>query len=511
MTQARRGARLAVAACLLVAAARARAAELTVPGTKAKVDASGWVDGLAVAEIGGPRQRPQLLTELRLLGKWTPRLRTQLTLRGRVGGPFEGGHPGIVNLVHEFQNRTPSLEFNEAWAEYRLGDVQLRAGIQKFAWGKLDGLPPTDVLTPRDLHDPLVRDVEESKIGIPALSGTYFLPPIESLGLSELRAQLVYVPFAVPSRLPLVAERWFPPSINARPVIRFSADDVENLSGMDVGALRIPVTFRTLNDRAPRTLAESGVAFRLGGTWREMDWDVYHYTGPETGPNADLMVSLSARPLPGTRPVILAPADVHLRQVHDTIHMTGADWSAAFGGATVRAEAAFFVDRPYLRISGDLFSTQALAAIPRRRVDRIFGRLLGGQRARVPLEELFPDRDSVEWGVGADYLIDGWLPLVQLNQVAFLDGGPEQLYSDPETRVLGSLKKRVLGDTLELELRGIYALERAAWLAYPRATYRYGDHWRFRLGYLAPGGPLESYIGQYHRNDEFTLEARYGF
>jgi hypothetical protein len=188
--------------------------------------------------------------------------------------------------------------------------------------------------------------------------------------------------------------------------------------------------------------------------------------------------------------------------------MTGADWSAPIGGATVRAEVAVFQDRPYLRISRDLIE-QALTP----RVLRTFApRLIGeGKRTRIPLQELFPDRDSVEWGIGADYLIEGFLPLLQLNQVIFTDAGPEQLLSNPETRLLASLKKRFLQDTLELEVRGVYAFERAAWFVYPRATYRAGDHWRFRLGYLAPGGPLESMIGQFHANDEFTLEARYSF
>src|SRR6185295_742363 len=107
-------------------------------------------------------------------------------------------------------------------------------------------------------------------------------------GLSELRAQLVYIPFAVPSRLALAAERWFPPSVVARRVIRLSADDVEAAFGVARGA-RIPVTFRTLNNGPGHSLADGGIAFRFGGTWREMDWDIYHYTGPETGPNGDLV------------------------------------------------------------------------------------------------------------------------------------------------------------------------------------------------------------------------------
>src|SRR6185436_17111994 len=53
VSDARFGARL-VAVALLVAASSTHAASLTVPGTTARVEASGYVDGLAVAEIGGP-------------------------------------------------------------------------------------------------------------------------------------------------------------------------------------------------------------------------------------------------------------------------------------------------------------------------------------------------------------------------------------------------------------------------------------------------------------------------
>jgi len=505
----------AVAIVVVALAARAAAVELPVPGTAARVDASGYIDGLAVPELGGPTQRPQLLGLLRLDGRVTRALRLHLSLISRVGGPFEGAHAGIMDFDHEFQNHSPSGELNEAYAEYVQGDLQLRAGVQKFAWGKLDGAPPTDVLTPRDLHDPIVRDYEESKIGIPALQATYFLPALPSLDLSELRATLVYVPIAVPPRLALTQERWFPPSVNATSLIRFSAAEVTPVFDLPIPtAVRVPVDFHTLNKRPPRAFDDGAIAFRFGGTWRTVDWDVYHYSGAETAPDADLLVSVkTSRSFVDSRGILhlVAPADVHLRQAHDTIHMTGADWATAIGGATVRAELAWFVDRPYLRITSDLFSPQALAALPRAERMRIRDRVLAGKRANVPLGDLFTDRDSMEWGIGADYLVADFLPLLQVNQIVFLDEGPEQLYSDPETRLVASVRRRFLQDTLEAEVRGVYAIERAAWTIFPRITYRYGDHWRLRFGYLGIGGPLESYIGQFHRNDEFVLEARYSF
>ncbi|MGH7894975.1 MAG: hypothetical protein ACREQL_09910, partial [Candidatus Binatia bacterium] len=447
-------------------------------------------------------------------------LRAQLTLRGQVGGPFESQNPGILSLVHEFPDTTPSLGFNEAFAELRTGDLQVRAGIQKFAWGKLDGQPPTDVLSPRDLHDPIVRDYEESKIGIPALQATYFLPPVPSFDLTELRASLVYIPWAVPSRLALADERWFPPSISARELIpERQAERLVNgvLQEIDPGAppidldgpVRVPFTVRTRNAAPPKTFDAGGIAFRLAGTWREMDWSLSHYTGPDTGPNASLSAEAFCHDCVATLPAgqLAIRARSVLRQEHDVMHMTGADWSAVLAGATARAEVAVFQNRPYLAITRDLIAD----ALQPAQVAKYGPPLIVKGHARVPLGELFPRRNSVEWGVGADYLIQGFLPLLQVGQVIFTDSGPPQLLSNPETRLIGSIRRRFLQDTLEAEVRGVYAFERRAWFVFPRITYRLGDNWRLRTGYLGIGGPLDSYIGQFHANDEFVFEARYSF
>ena len=160
---------------MLLFALAARAAD--IPGTDGRITAGGYLDGLAVADTGGgPQQRPGALLDLHFDGVAYPWLRGHVDLRTRIGGPFEGGHPGIYNFVHEFQNRTPSLEFSEAYTDVHLRRADLRVGIQKVAWGKLDGVPPTDVVNPRDYHDPIVEDFEERKIGVPAVLGTYYLP-----------------------------------------------------------------------------------------------------------------------------------------------------------------------------------------------------------------------------------------------------------------------------------------------------------------------------------------------
>jgi len=493
---------IALGACLFPGAAAA----LEVPGSDGRLAVSGYLDGRAVADTGGgPRERPQALLDLRLDGTLTRALHTHLELRTRAGGPFEGGHPGLYNFNHTFQNRSPAVEVDESYADLHLHSADVRIGIQKVAWGKLDGVPPTDVVNPRDFHDPLVDDVEERKIGIPALLGTYYLPDVPRLGLTGLRTTLVYVPLAVPPRLALAEERWFPRS--TVPPARFVVPPAvaSRALGMPVATpLVIPVKFGTLNAHPPHQLDAGGVGLRLGGSWRESDWDVYHYTGPETGPDADLRPELILR---SAAPLRLRATSV-LRQAHDTIHMTGADWAMPIGGVTVRAEVANFLDRPYLRLASDLISPAALDALP---LHRVVQQLLRQGHAAVPLGDLFVNRDSVEWGVGADSLFHGFQPLVQVNQIALLESAPRLLIHDPETRVTTLLRRLLLRDRLELEVRATYAVERGAWFALPRASYLVNDDLRLRLGYLAIGGTHRSIIGQFHDNGEVVLQARYSF
>jgi hypothetical protein len=487
---------LAACACLLVGAP---AGAVVVPGSGGHVDAGGWIDGLAVVDAGGgERQRPRAWVGLRLDATGPRWLSAHLELRGRAGGPFEGGHPGAYNFDHAFQNYSPAAEASEAYLDVHLARADLRVGVQKVAWGKLDGVPPTDVVNPRDYHDPLVDDVEERKIGIPALLGTWYAPDLPRLALRGLRATLVWVPIAVPSRLALREERWFPRSTEPPAAVTVAAPPPFP------PRLRLPVRFGTANNRPGRALDEGGIALRIGGTWREQDWDVYHYTGPETGPDADL------------RPIVVADSlrrallhiDSVLRQANDRIHMTGADWAAPLGPFTVRAEGAWFVDRPYLRLGRDLISPAALARLP---TDRIAARLLRRGRAPVDLGDLFPTFDAVEWGVGADTVIAGFIPLLQVNQIVLLDRAPRLLIGDPETRVGLNVKKRLLAERLELELRGTYAAERGGWFLFPRASYLVRDDLRLRLGYLAVGGPRTSLIGQFARNDEVVFQARWSF
>jgi len=470
----------------------------------------GRLYGLAVVDTGGgPRQRPEAVGTLELQARPWRSLGSVLELRGRAGGPFEGGPgPAINNFNQAFQNYSPSLEFRQAFLEWRGRRTEVRAGIQTIAWGKLDGTPPTDVVNPRDWHDPFVVDefFEEQKIGIPALLGTQYLPDVTRAGLTDLRFEAAWIPWAVPARLPLALERWFPPTIEAVPpafCVR-----VQGLSFPEPacggGRIRVRSDFGTLNAGPPHALEDGGLAFRLRGAWKGADLELSHYSGPETGPNAELQI------VAFNKGSVVAPdirAAARLAQSHSIMHMTGAAVARPLGAFTVRAEAAWFVNHAYLRPAADVVGPVRAREVP---FDSAW-QVLEGRTLGIGVQQLFRRLDSVEWGIGADTVWRGFMPLLQVNQIVILGNAPRLLIANPETRLSGTLRRRFHGDRIEVDLRASWEIERGALYVFPRVSYQVVENIWLRAGYLTITGTPNSLFGQYRDNDEVVFQARMTF
>jgi hypothetical protein len=464
-----------VVACVLAATP---AVARTLPGSDGRVEVGGWIDGSAVLDTSsGPHQHPWGRSLLEADADLGRSFSLGFELRAEAGGPYRGETLGFNGFDDAFQNYSPAFDVGEAYVGWQHDRADLRAGIQLFAWGRLDGIPPTDVLNPRDYHDPIVEDPEERKIGVPAVSGTYYAPVDADADLSRLEVQLVYAPIAVPPRLALERERWFPASTVPARTLR-------------VGNAQLPLEFRTENDAPARTVGNGAVGLRIGGTWRSADWDAYYYAGPETGPNA----RLTADVLPSLA------IQSRFRQEHDTIQMIGGDSAFVVGPLSIRAEAAYFFGRPYLRLGSD---------VTREAVDRFVDTGGGPGPAWVP--DLFVDRDAFEWGVGADGVWYGIRPMVQISQIVLTESAPRLLIGDPETRLTVNVRKAIFQERVELEVRGVQAFESGGWFWLPRVAYVPRDDLRLRVGFLAIGGSKNSMIGQFKDNDEVVFDVRWSY
>ncbi len=105
-----------------------------------------------------------------------------------------------LRFAYDARTRSPEFGLGEAYATLFLPSVDLSAGREVVAWGRLDLLSPLDVLNPRDLSSPL----DQAKMPVGMVHATAY-PDAE--GRYQLEA--VWIPFFAPSVPP--AGEWAPP------------------------------------------------------------------------------------------------------------------------------------------------------------------------------------------------------------------------------------------------------------------------------------------------------------
>jgi hypothetical protein len=473
---------------------------------------NGYVqgDGILRVDRDTPQQHVGGQLLLQLAASPHQRLHVFLETRSMIGGPIlHRDGAGIVNLSDTFQNDSPSLEFEEGYVDLELPGVGVRAGKQKFAWGKLDSVQPTDVLNPRRFQDPFLTEEADAKIGVPALRITPKLP--DSLGL-----ELVWLPVPIAARFPRPGERWFPPESGAPTFLVIPGNAIQ--PGLPTSTIRN--AFSAKENRPSRQLDEGAGAVRLWGVHHSVDWSLCFYDGPEPNPAFDLDVNVfspsARRKLADGLPTSLddlqrLAGTSTLTPRFGRIRLWGGDAATSFGGFTARVEAAYSQDRLLPRSVNDLVSVENIARHVGPRLGPLVDRLLAGRTARVDLGPLSVVRDVADWGAGVDYDYGGWFVLVQLNQTVVLDNNRDLLVPDIDTRVLGSVRRTFLGDRLELQLNAVQGFARGFTLGLPRVTYSITDSLRVRLGFLFIAGARRTLIGQFHDNDEAFLQLRYSF
>jgi len=502
--------RAASMAITLVAALTAPSAvAVDVPGVPGRWSISGYGEGLEVlrTDRATEQQHPEGILNVALTGDVHQNLRFFLETRTLLGGTPRHASGGLYNLSDTFQNLSPSVEVTEGYADLHLPRLDVRVGKQRFAWGGLDFSPPTDVINPRAWSDPFMTQEHDAKIGVPALRASYYPDHVPEQLATEASLTVVWVAVPIPFRFPLPGERWFPSTIVPRGLVI-----PRNAVGRGLPPFRITVAprLRAANRPPPQQLDEGAVALRANGVHKPVDWSLVYYDGPETMPAFDFSTTAFA-PDP-TNLARLASVQV-VRPRFGRIQLVGAGASTALGGFTVRAEAAYGRDRLLPRRVEDLttFENILRAVGGASGAARVFGRLGRGRRVHLDLGDLFVARDSVMWGVGADYRWRGWMPLIQVNQTLILDNRIPLLIDDRDTALLANLRRAFLAERLMVEVACIQGLVRSYTALIPAVTYNVTDDLRVKIGFLMLAGTRRSPIGQYHDNDETFAQLRYSF
>lgn len=462
-------------------------------------DVSGWLMDRQGVPVNQSTPADRNLQQLWLRTKYSPMsaLTFDATFNFQNGGPTtERTKGGMYSYRSVFQSVSPSITFEEAFAELALDAFEVRAGIQKFAWGKLDRVQPVDVLNTERYSDPFLLDEDQRKIGVPAVQGSYYLPRATWMP-EEARLTLVWIPQYFPYWFPLPGERWYPPA--GTPPSRFPVPPLMT---------SVPVGFHVVNSPPPSfQLDNSGYAARASAFTAGVDYAAYYYHGFDNRPAFLLTAEASGEPLPSPPFVQGVTATTRLYPVFHQIDLWGGDAAYAWDRFTFRAEAAFVSGRPFSR---DLRTLVTNPSQLTPAIEEALRQIAAGRSpAAVALPQSYAVRNALDWGIGADYTWSDYVFLLQINQTDIFNNDVDLLIRNVDTVLSANIRGNFLHDDLTVQLIGVQGFESGYTLLMPRIDYRFWDRFDARIGYLFIAGSDTTVIGQYKDNDEAFFWLRY--
>ena len=226
----------------------------------------------------------------------------------------------------------------EAWVEITGAHADVRAGVGRLTWGRLDEVQPTDVINPIDVAKFLLEGRSEARLAVPFVRARF-------IGSETIRVEGIVVPVFRAGTFDRLDEESSPFNL------------LLDLPGPACPP-GVPCASRWKFDREPPDGGALQGGARLSATTGRVDWSV-------SGWNGFVPFGLIAG---------VSPSDpLALRLVHPRFTMLGADVETVAGQWALRAEAAYFPDRP-MQIANqpDVFegaSFEAGAGVDRRAGD----------------------------------------------------------------------------------------------------------------------------------------------
>ncbi len=122
--------------------------------------------------------------------------------------------------IYQYPNKDMEFGLREVYVDIYFDSVDLRIGKQQIIWGKADGVFITDIVSPKDLSEFLLRDFDEIRMGITSLKANYYI------GNNSL--EFVWIPSFSSTQMPDENSIWFPQmDFPITPVFDYSQKDIE--------------------------------------------------------------------------------------------------------------------------------------------------------------------------------------------------------------------------------------------------------------------------------------------
>jgi hypothetical protein len=390
-------------------------------------------------------------------------------LHSWVEGGFDGtakrparDHALFKNYDAVYQSNSPYLEFKDLFVAYS-GALDIRAGIQRFAWGRLDEYPVNDLFNPWDYTQFLIKPLEDRKIGVPSVSA--------SLNKNDWYYETVWVPVFVPYRLPMPDERW-------------SGSSLASTFAQTAPNAKLTPQEPELPER---TLENGSLGARMKHTG-STEWAVDLFHGYDTRP---VFKATALSIIPKGSAIEINPG--YVPDFHK-IDVIGVDAATAMGALSLRAEAAYAFNR-YLNIRRELWGYPAVPA-----------------PGIHPLNPIELKRDTLDYGIAADYrLFEDGLLTIQVQQTLIF-GDVDLLYERKiETLLWANLKVSWLNQKVETNASVAYNPEHGDTMTRANVWYVFTDFWKAGVTAVSFAGPSQSLFGKYAKNDQIGAELVYAW
>lgn len=103
---------------------------------------------------------------------------------------------------YQYPGKELEIGLREAYMDIFFESVDIRIGKQQIIWGKADGVFITDIVSPKDLSEFLLRDFDEIRMGVTGAKFDYYL--------NDNTFELVWLPVFSPTLMPGEKTIWYP-------------------------------------------------------------------------------------------------------------------------------------------------------------------------------------------------------------------------------------------------------------------------------------------------------------
>ncbi len=324
------------------------------------------------------------------------------------------------------------LSLDELYLNYGKGRFRLRAGNQFYAWGTADAFNPTSYFNPADMRELFFRDEDENKVGVPSLSGMFFL--------GDYTLETVLVPVHMAAIMAGEENFW-----------GLSIDD----------ALPLPVLFEE-PELLGASMENMGYGARVSTTIGPVDISLSAYHGPDRTP-LFLPYQIAYR---GSSAVL------EVRPKSYIVTMLGADLSVAMGDFVVQLEAVYSPGK--VGVVEQITANLAGIALPFQTDRGHYISYTAGFNYFIPVSRL------IEGHTGDALFTFEWF------QSKYLESG---IYSPPITDIVTcKLEDSYLEGRVRATIKGIFDAKKGGRVVWPEMEYDFQNGIVAVVGYAAISG-----------------------